>query len=379
MAKKRNKIRADFRKNRGARPRTGDLTRKFAANEDKTNDAALGERLSGKGELTRKRTVVGEEAHKDDGGFAVLPDLNLHSRHGRVLRVHGLSSTVQADDGTIVRCVTRRLLRTMATDQRHVVAAGDWVHFHFDASSGVAEGVIERVEPRRAVLSRSSRGRQHIIVTNVDQMLIVGSAAEPYLKPNLIDRFLVTAEQHRIRPVICINKADLVERADLQPLVGVYSRMGYRVLLTSVRTGQGVDRLRRVMAGGASVIVGQSGVGKSSLINRVEPDLNLRVAEVSTESQKGRHTTTTAQLLPLAGGGYVIDTPGIRQFQLWDIIAEEVAGCYRDLRPYVSLCKFPNCTHTHEAECAVKDAVADGHLDARRYESYCHLRAGDLE
>jgi ribosome biogenesis GTPase len=257
-----------------------------------------------------------------------------------------------------------------------VVAAGDWVCFRSDRSG---DGIIERVEPRRGILSRSSRGRQHIIVANVDQIVIISSAAEPYLKPNLIDRFLVTAEQHKIRAVICINKVDLVDRGGLEPLVGVYSRMGYQVLLTSTKTGLGIERLRRAMAGGANVIVGQSGVGKSSLLNMIEPELNLRVATVSAESQKGRHTTTTAQLLPLSSGGYVIDTPGIRQFQLWDVIAEEVAGCYRDLRPYVSLCKFPNCTHTHEADCAVKDAVADGRLDSRRYESYCHLRAGELE
>jgi ribosome biogenesis GTPase len=170
--------------------------------------------------------------------------------------------------------------------------------------------------------------------------------------------------------------------------------MGYRVLLTSAKTGLGILALRRVLSPKspvpshqssapipqlASVVVGQSGVGKSSLLNMIEPSLNLRVATVSAESQKGRHTTTTAQLIPLAAGGYVIDTPGIRQFQLWDVIAEEVAGFYRDLRPYVSLCKFPNCTHTHESDCAIKDAVADGRLDARRYESYCQLRAGDLE
>ena len=159
------------------------------------------------------------------------------------------------------------------------------------------------------------------------------------------------------------------------PLVGVYSRMGYRVLLTSAKTGLGIDSPAAPSRAGAaaSVVVGQSGVGKSSLLNMIEPGLNLRVAEVSAESQKGRHTTTTAQLLRSPHGGYVIDTPGIRQFQLWDVIPEEVAGCYRDLRPYGNLCKFPNCTHTHEADCAVKDAVADGRLDARRYESYCHL------
>ena len=227
------------------------------------------------------------------------------------------------------------------------------------------------------MLARNSRRRQHILVANVDQFIIIGSAGQPRLKPHLIDRFLVTAEQNRIRPIICINKVDLIDRAELQPIVGVYSRMGYRVLLTSATTGFGMERLRRELAGKASVVVGQSGVGKSSLLNTIQPDLKLRVAAVSDESEKGRHTTTTAQLYPLAIGGYVIDTPGIRQFQLWDVLPEEVSGWYRDLRPYVSLCKFPNCTHTHEADCAVKDAVADGRFDARRYESYCQLFEGE--
>jgi ribosome biogenesis GTPase len=153
--------------------------------------------------------------------------------------------------------------------------------------------------------------------------------------------------------------------------------LGYDVLLISATTGQGVDRLRRRLAGQASVISGQSGVGKSSLLNAIEPGLTLRTSEVSLETQKGKHTTTSAQLIPLAAGGYVVDTPGIRQFQLWDVIPEEVAGYYRDVRPFENLCQYPDCTHTHEAHCAVKDAVADGLLDARRYESYCQIRAGD--
>ncbi len=176
-----------------------------------------------------------------------------------------------------------------------------------------------------------------------------------------------------VRPIICINKVDLVDRAGLQPLVGVYSRMGYRVLLASAATGFGIDRLHRCLKGAESVLAGQSGVGKSSLLNAVDERLDLPVAEVSRENQKGRHTTTTATLFPLSLGGYVVDTPGIRQFQLWDVIPEEVPGFFRDLRPYVSLCRFPNCTHTHEDQCAVKDAVADGRIDDRRYESYCYL------
>jgi ribosome biogenesis GTPase len=237
--------------------------------------------------------------------------------------------------------------------------------------------MIERVEPRRSVLCRTSKGRQQVLVANVDQVLIVSSAAEPVLKPNLIDRLLVEAERVRLRPIICINKIDLVDPADLMPLIGVYGQMGYEVLLVSAKAGIGIERLRTTVAGKSSVVAGQSGVGKSSLLNAIEPQLALKVGAVSAENQKGKHTTTSARLIPLASGGYVVDTPGIRQFQLWDVIREEVAGYYRDIRPYVSLCRFPDCTHQHEADCAVKDAVADGRLDARRYESYCHLFAGD--
>jgi ribosome biogenesis GTPase len=153
--------------------------------------------------------------------------------------------------------------------------------------------------------------------------------------------------------------------------------MGYDVLLTSAATDFGIERLHRAILGRANVVAGQSGVGKSSLINAIDPQFQLRVEPVSEDTEKGKHTTTTARLLPLAGGGYVVDTPGMRQFQLWDVVREEVAGFFRDLRPYVNLCRFPDCTHTHEDACAVKDAVADGRLDERRYESYCHLFAGD--
>ncbi len=162
------------------------------------------------------------------------------------------------------------------------------------------------------------------------------------------------------------------------PITGVYAQLGYDVVLVSAKSNVGLDRLRQRLADAASVVSGQSGVGKSSLLNAIEPELALRVQTVSEETQKGRHTTTTAVLIPLSFGGYVVDTPGIRQFQLWDVIPEEVAGFFRDLRPYVSRCRFPDCTHTHEDDCAVKDAVADGWIDARRYESYVQIRSDDM-
>jgi ribosome biogenesis GTPase len=237
--------------------------------------------------------------------------------------------------------------------------------------------MIERIEPRQGVLSRKSRGRQHVLVANVEQLMIVSSAAQPALKPHLIDRLLAAAEYARISPVICINKIDLVDSAEWQPLFGAYGQLGYRVLLTSVTTGQGMDQVRQLLTGQHTAITGQSGVGKTSLLNAVQPGLGLRVREVSRDNEKGRHTTTNAMVVPLANGGWVVDTPGIRQFQLWDVTPAELAGLFRDLRPYVSQCRFPNCTHTHEDDCAVKSAVADHRLDLRRYESFCHLQAED--
>lgn len=379
MGKKRT-IRADFRKNRNPRTRQTDWTHTFDSEAPEHEDLAQGERISGKGDITRRRTIRGVEG-EDDAGLGLQLEVDQRCLAGRVLSVFGLTSAVEADNGAVYQCAVRRILKTLSTEQRHVVAAGDRVLFRpAESSDGkTREGIIERIEPRRGTICRTSRGRQHILVTNVDQLFIISSAAQPRLKPNFIDRMLVTAEKGGVRPVLCINKIDLVDPAALQPLVGVYSQMGYRVLLLSVRTGFNVDRAARLLAGRQSVVVGQSGVGKSSLLNAVDPTLRLKVAAVSQENQKGRHTTTVARLLPLASGGYVVDTPGVRQFQLWDVIPEEVAGFYRDIRPYVSRCRFPDCTHTHEEDCAVKDAVADGRIDDRRYESFCHLLAGDDE
>ncbi|MEN1681803.1 MAG: ribosome small subunit-dependent GTPase A [Planctomycetota bacterium] len=389
--KKKRKLRANFRKGHESRTRKNDLTRRFTPDDDReagVEDDHAGERVSGKGRLSRKRTVAGAEVVQDAAGEILLPDVDPEvCVQGTVLRVQGLVSRVEGDDGRLYRCATRQLLKQLATDLRHVVAAGDrvWVRPEGDQRGPEIEAIIERVEPRHGVLSRTSRGRQQLIAVNVDQVLIVASAAEPRIKPNLIDRYLITCERTGIRPIIGINKVDLVNPADLMPLVGVYAQLGYEVLLLSTVTGAGIDRLRRRVAGKETALTGQSGVGKSSLLNAIDPGLAIRVNTVSRDSQKGRHTTTTAELYPFGSGhfggkggrGFVVDTPGIRQFALWDVVPEEVPGYFREFRPYVSQCRYPDCTHTHESPCAVKDAVADGWIDARRYESYLQIHAGD--
>lgn len=367
--KSQSKIRTEFRKNHQGRTRDTNLTRKYE--QDLLGDTASRERVSGKGELTRHRTVVGQHSATGSDGLAVelqFDDPTIFS--GRVLRVHGLNCIVRSEDGTQSSCAVRGLLKSLATDQRHVVAAGDQVYFR---PEGTSQGIILAVKERHGVLSRTSKGRRHIIVSNVDLLLIIASAGEPDLKPHLIDRFLVTAEQASLEPVIVINKVDLIDPAELQPVIGVYAQMGYRTLMVSATQGWGVDALRDLVCGRQSVVTGQSGVGKSSILNTIQTGLALRVQQVSKENMKGKHTTTTAELIPLAAGGYLVDTPGIRQLELWDVSPPEVCGLFRDIRPYVSHCRFPDCTHIHEVDCAVLDAVADGRIDPRRYNSYVHL------
>jgi ribosome biogenesis GTPase len=375
---KKKKVRVDLRKNRSRPPRPKNWTRVFQEQDFDETALPAQERVRAKGDLSRRRTIIQDEtpSQTESGqGPARMPAVDSSEcLPGRVLRVHGLSSVVQADDGRQFRCAVRRLLRTLVTDARNIVAAGDRVWFRAALND---EGLIERVEPRHGLLTRASRGREHVLVANVDQVVIVMSLVEPALKPHLIDRYLVSAEQGGISPLICLNKADLVDPIPYQPLLGFYSQLGIAALLTSAATGQGIAWLRERLTGRETVLAGQSGVGKSSLLNAIQPGLGLRVRAVSETTQKGRHTTTTAELLHLDFGGWVVDTPGIRQFQLWDILPGEVEGFFPEFRPFVPLCAYPDCTHTHEDRCAIKRAVQRRQLSARRYTSYLGLYAGE--
>jgi len=381
MAKKK-KIRVDLRKNRSKPPRQQGWTRGFQEH-GYAEDATLNqERVRAKGELSRKRTIIQDESANtaaEGREPAEMPAVDVSTcLPGRVLRVHGLHSFVQTDDGRQVRCAVRRLLKTLATEERSIVATGDRVWIRPGRGEG-DEGLIERIQPRHGLLTRSSRGREQVLVANVDQVVIVVSVVEPELKPHLIDRYLASAEQGGIAPLVCLNKADLVEAAIYQPLVGLYAQLGIPVLWTSAVTGTGIARLRHFLQGRQTVFAGQSGVGKSSLLNAVQPDLGLRVREVSDVNQKGKHTTTTAELIQLDFEGWVVDTPGIRQFQLWDILPEEVEGFFPEFRPLVPWCGYPDCTHTHEDRCAVKDAVLRRLISTSRYTSYLGMFTGRME
>jgi ribosome biogenesis GTPase len=366
MAKKK---RVDFRKNRSKPPRANDWTSGFQKHGFADEATVAGERVRSKGDLSRKRTIQVEEGGQQSVDLTACVQ-------GRVLRVHGLDSVVQTDDGRLLRAKVRRLLKTMSTDERNVLATGDHVWVRPSLND---EGFIERVEPRHGILTRASRGREHVLVANVDQVVIVMSLVEPDLKPHLIDRYLASAAMGQITPVICLNKVDLVDPVEYQPTVGFYSQLGVTTLLTSATGGQGLDVLRRLLKDRETVFSGQSGVGKSSLLNAIQPGLGLQVREISDVNQKGKHTTTTAQLLQLDFGGWVVDTPGIRQFDLWDTIPEDVEGYFAEFRPFVPLCGFPDCTHTHEERCAVKRGVERRLISERRYVSYLGMYSGKLE
>ncbi len=376
----KRKVRVDFRKNREKTTRLGNLARQVGqvgehdSPNDHVDELASSERVSGKGRLSRRRTIITAEGSNADGSNLVRDIDVTKCVTGRVLSSAGLTTIVRAADGRRFECTVRRVLRTMSRDQRNAVVPGDEVLFQ---PTHVAEGVIERVNPRRGVLSRGSQNREHIIVANIDQVGIVVSAGEPGLKPHLIDRFLVSVAKGNVAGIICINKVDLVDSAELQTLSGIYGQIGCEVVLVSAHSGVGLDRLRAILRNRQTVFAGQSGVGKSSLLNAIDKGLVIRTGEVSDWSKKGKHTTRNAVLHELPFGGWVVDTPGIRQMELWDVIPAELEAYFVEFRPFVRFCKFPNCSHLHESACGVQAAVMRSLISSIRYESYRRLVLAD--
>ncbi|MBX7235989.1 MAG: ribosome small subunit-dependent GTPase A [Caldilineales bacterium] len=299
---------------------------------------------------------------------------------GIVLRVYSDFFDLQAEDGSLWQCkVAGRLKR--AERRSTLLAAGDRVAFqpHGEATR---TGVIEQIEPRERVLSRlrpdSSHPYEDVILANPDELMIVFAAAQPEPHLRLLDRFLVAAEASELEAIfIAINKVDLVGAAAARDLFGLYENL-YPVFYTSAETGLGIAELRNHLADRITVVAGPSGVGKSSLINAIEPGLNLRVGEVM-HIGKGRHTTRAAQLHPLSAGGYIADTPGLRELGLWDVRPEELSDYFPEIHRHASACRFSFCTHLHEPDCAVRAAVEQGDISPARWDSYRRLFRGEDE
>jgi ribosome biogenesis GTPase len=295
---------------------------------------------------------------------------------GLIVRSQSGFFTVQTESG-VRTCSLRGRLK----QGKHVgdlAAVGDRVQV---TPQPDGTGTIESVEARtRSLVRLDPRPQgvyQQVLLANPDQAVFVFACADPSPHLRMLDRFLVIAEKQEIPAFIVANKVDLAGQEQAQALFGMYPALGYPVLYTSATTGAGVEELRKRLAGRVSALAGPSGVGKSSLLNAVQPGLGLAVSGISAAFHKGRHTTTARELFALDGGGYVADTPGLRSLALWDTEPEELDGYFREIAPLVAQCQFNDCNHKTEPGCAVRAAVEAGKVSPERYDSYLRLRAGE--
>jgi ribosome biogenesis GTPase len=296
---------------------------------------------------------------------------------GRVIRLQSGFYTVATGQGVVVCHLRGRLKKR--TIQEEIVAVGDAVRVMILPEGS---GMIEEVEPRCSAFSRldpQPKGfYRQILLSNPDQLVLVFACAQPTPHLRMLDRFLVVAEKNNIPAMIVINKVDLIGLEKAMEIFSIYPKLGYPLLLTSTRSGEGVEALRQKLLGRISAFAGPSGVGKTSLLNHIQPELGLKVREVYDHlDQKGRHTTNVREMFPLDGGGYVADLPGLRSLALWDTQPEELDGYFPELRGLVADCQFNDCTHRDEPGCAVIQALSAGRIDPERYESYLKLRFGD--
>jgi len=291
---------------------------------------------------------------------------------GMVVRVHGGHYYVRSREN-VFDCQMRGRMKKSWADS-DLVAIGDRVHWSL-AEDG--SGVIEEVLPRKSALSRCPppprRPMEQVIVANPDQVLVVFSVRNPPPNPLMLDRYLVACEAAKLPVILIANKMDLCEEVEDREVIALYQRIGYDVLPTSAVTGEGIEGLRELLRGKLSVFTGPSGVGKSSLLNALWPGLDLEVGEVSEYHDRGRHTTVVARLLHPEPDIDVADTPGLRQFRFWDIDPEQLEAFFPEMRPYLGACRFTPCTHMHEPECAVREAVERGDIHPIRYESYAKM------
>jgi ribosome biogenesis GTPase len=315
-----------------------------------------------------KKTIGNYTVHND--GQAVLCELSNRIRKQLIYPT--------ADPGSL----RHRVQKVVELEHMDPLAVGDEVRY-IQAEEG--KGLIVELLPRRNKLTRRSavpkplhhgaHPFEQIIVTNMDQVVPVMAAAQPDPKWNLLDRYLASAETGGIGSLICITKMDLMKgkEQELKAALDEYQRIGYAYVLTSAFTGEGIDTLQEALAGQSSVLVGKSGVGKTALLNALQPGLGLRVKEVNQVTGKGRHTTTNLEMFPLESGGAIVDTPGTREFGLWEF-EDDLALLFPEMRSLVGKCRFGlDCSHDEEPGCVIRKAVIDGQISPRRYQSYLQL------
>ncbi len=294
---------------------------------------------------------------------------------GLIVKNTGSWYTVLTDDGQLIDSKVKGNFRLKGIRSTNPVAVGDRVELVPNAE-GTA--LITAIEDRRNYIIRKSQNlskQSHIIAANVDQALLVVTVDYPQTSTTFIDRFLASAEAYRIPVILVFNKTDLFDEETLhyqQMMIRLYETVGYECRAISAETGEGVEELRTLLDGKISLLSGNSGVGKSTLINRLVPEANLRTAEISDAHNTGQHTTTFSEMIPL-GSGWIIDTPGIKGFGTFDMEPEEITSYFREIFRFSKDCRFSNCTHTHEPGCAVLKALEDHYIAPSRYQSYLSM------
>lgn len=292
---------------------------------------------------------------------------------GFVMAVTGPQFVVRVGERDVA-CVPRGRLRKDRQRVTSLVVVGDDVEVALQADG---TGAIESVAPRRTELARPGFGpRTRLVAANLDLLVVVQATRQPAFNRHLVERFLALATRGRMAGLVVVNKCDLEDPARVESWVEPLRASGAQVVLASARSGAGIEELRAALAGRLAAMVGQSGVGKSSLLNALDPEFRVRTAAVSEANQKGRHTTSASRLYPLAGGGYLADTPGIRELALFEGDPESVAAVFPEIVEAAGMCRFRRCSHSHEPGCAVKELVAGGAIEEDRYQHFLRLNAG---
>ena len=303
-------------------------------------------------------------------------------QEGIVIKSTGSWYEVRNEDGEVVLCRLRGKIRLDGIRTTNPVAVGDKVIFEKENNKETC--VINKILPRYNVIVRKSVNlskASHIIASNIDQAILVATIAHPRTSTGFMDRFLVTAEAYHIPTTIVFNKCDLYDEEQMavaKELIDAFENIGYHAFMVSAKTGFQCEELKEIMKDKVNLFSGHSGVGKSALINRLDSNLNVRVGDISEVHEKGKHTTTFSQMFPLSFGGYIIDSPGIKEFGLYDMEKETLAQRFPEMRNLMHECKFSNCTHMHEPHCAIKDAVEQNIIADWRYNDYCNMMEDNL-